>query len=205
MEKFLALKPEKQTAILNAALECFGRYGYAKASVRDIAAAAHISKASVFQYFGTKKTLYLYLLRYSGQVMTDAFDRAALDAEQDLFYRIFSAAAMKVAALKQHPALTQFLVSAWNETAAEVRDDLAALFAHGDAYRSELVLRPADARKFRSPEDARAVLQILVLMAEGAAARCRDLDPAQIDGIMDELKTAMTVLRRNFYKEEFLQ
>ena len=49
------------------------------------------------------------------------------------------------------------------------------------------------------------MLQILVLMAEGAAARCRDLDPAQIDGIMDELKTAMTVLRRNFYKEEFLQ
>ena len=55
MDKFLALTEEKRLTILNAAFQCFGKFGYEKASINDIAVAAHISKASVFQYFGSKK------------------------------------------------------------------------------------------------------------------------------------------------------
>ena len=58
MEKFFALSNEKQDTIRNAALACFAKYGYEKASINDIAAAAGISKASVFQYFGNKQTGY---------------------------------------------------------------------------------------------------------------------------------------------------
>ena len=58
MDKFLALTEEKRLTILNAALQCFGKFGYEKASINDIAVAAHISKASVFQYFGRE-----YLIR----------------------------------------------------------------------------------------------------------------------------------------------
>lgn len=49
MDKFLALSEKKQKTIINAALQCFGKFGYEKASINDIAVAAHISKASVFQ------------------------------------------------------------------------------------------------------------------------------------------------------------
>ena len=65
MDKFLALTEEKRTAILNAALLCFGKFGYEKASINDIAVAAHISKASVFQYFGSKKQIYWNTARKS--------------------------------------------------------------------------------------------------------------------------------------------
>ena len=58
MEKFLALSEEKQTAVRNAALSCFAKHGYDKASINDIAIAAGISKASMFQYFGSKQALY---------------------------------------------------------------------------------------------------------------------------------------------------
>ena len=51
MEKFLALSNEKQDTIRNAALACFAKHGYEKASINDIAVAAGISKASIFQYF----------------------------------------------------------------------------------------------------------------------------------------------------------
>ena len=54
MEKYFTLTEEKQATIRNAALSCFAKHGYEKASVNDIAVAAGISKASVFQYFGTK-------------------------------------------------------------------------------------------------------------------------------------------------------
>ena len=45
MDKFLALTEEKRLTILNAAFQCFGKFGYEKASINDIAVAAHISKA----------------------------------------------------------------------------------------------------------------------------------------------------------------
>lgn len=48
MEKFFTLTEEKQATIRNAALSCFAKHGYEKASVNDIAVAAGISKASVF-------------------------------------------------------------------------------------------------------------------------------------------------------------
>ena len=50
MEKFFALSNEKQNTIRNAALACFAKHGYEKASINDIAVAAGISKASIFQY-----------------------------------------------------------------------------------------------------------------------------------------------------------
>ena len=69
LDKFFALSEEKQITIINAALQCFGKFGYDKASVNDIAVTAHISKASVFQYFGSKKQLYTYLLEYCMKII----------------------------------------------------------------------------------------------------------------------------------------
>ena len=69
MEKFLALSQEKQATIRNAALACFARHGYEKTSINDIAVAAGISKASIFQYFGNKQTLYQYLFDYCAAQM----------------------------------------------------------------------------------------------------------------------------------------
>lgn len=205
MEKFFSLKKEKQEVIINAALEVFGRHGYQKASVNDIAVAAHISKASVFQYFGSKKNLYCYLIQYSKELMMNAFNKPSLDAEHDLFDRILSAAVMKVTALKRYPALTGFIFNVWKETAEEVQDVIAAELAHTGEYRKELVLRTEDELKFRHPEDAQAVLHILVMMSEGFVAHCQELDERQLEKMMDELKTAIAALRKNFYKEEFLQ
>ena len=65
MDKFLALTEEKRLTILNAAFQCFGKFGYEKASINDIAVAAHISKASVFQYFGSSTFTYWNTARKS--------------------------------------------------------------------------------------------------------------------------------------------
>ena len=58
---FENLSEEKKSRILNAAFEVFGKYGYHKASINDIAKLACISKASLFYYFENKESLYFYL------------------------------------------------------------------------------------------------------------------------------------------------
>ena len=96
MDKFLALTEEKRLTILNAALQCFGKFGYEKASINDIAVAAHISKASVFQYFGSKKQLYIYLLEYCKKIIEGIFDKEALDSQTDLFDRIMTSSKIEM-------------------------------------------------------------------------------------------------------------
>ena len=170
MDKFFALSEEKQITIINAALQCFGKFGYDKASVNDIAVTAHISKASVFQYFGSKKQLYTYLLEYCMKIIMPSFDQTILDSETDLFNRILVSSKMKMAAMKTHPFITQFMASVWEEASPEVNDLLASL-----------------------------------KMEAGYAARYRNAAVFDFETVMNEFEKTISILKNNFYKEEYLK
>lgn len=204
MDKFFALNREKQDTILNAALRCFGRFGYDKTSVSDIAMAAHISKASVFQYFGSKKQLYSYLLDYSMEIILPSFDQAALDSETDLFDRILISGKMKMAVLKSYPFVTQFIAGVWEEASPEVSDLLASLKEKTGRFRSEMVLREEDGRRFKNPGDVEAVYHMLLLMADGYSARYRSKAEFDFEFVMEDFERNIAVLKRNFYKEEYV-
>ena len=145
MDKFLALTEEKRTAILNAALQCFGKFGYEKASINDIAVAAHNSKASVFQYFGSKKQLYIYLLEYCKKIIEGIFDKEALNSQKDLFDRILASSRMEMESFQNQPFILQFITSVWEETSPEVADALVILTEEVCKFRNDMVLREDDA------------------------------------------------------------
>ena len=203
MDKFLALTDEKRTAILNAALQCFGKFGYEKASINDIAVAAHISKASVFQYFGSKKQLYIYLLEYCKKIIEGIFDKEALNSQTDLFDRILASSRMEMESFQNQPFILQFITSVWEETSPEVADALVILTEEVCKFRNDMVLREDDALKFKNPEDAQPVFQMLLLMAEGYAARYRGVAAFDFQAVMEDFEENIAILRKNFYKEEY--
>ena len=203
MDKFLALTEEKRTAILNAALQCFGKFGYEKASINDIAVAAHISKASVFQYFGSKKQLYIYLLEYCKKIIEGIFDKEALNSQTDLFERILASSRMEMESFQNQPFILQFITSVWEETSPEVADALVILTEEVCKFRNDMVLREDDALKFKNPEDAQPVFQMLLLMAEGYAARYRWAAAFDFQAVMEDVEENIAILRKNFYKEEY--
>lgn len=190
---------------INAALQCFGKFGYDKASVNDIAVTAHISKASVFQYFGSKKQLYTYLLEYCMKIIMPSFDQTILDSETDLFNRILVSSKMKMAAMKTYPFITQFMASVWEEASPEVNDLLASLKMEAGNFRNEMVLREDDSLKFKNPEDAQPVYNMLLVMAEGYAARYRNAAVFDFETVMNEFEKTISILKNNFYKEEYLK
>ena len=192
MDKFLALTEEKRTAILNAALQCFGKFGYEKASINDIAVAAHISKASVFQYFGSKK-----------KIIEGIFDKEALNSQTDLFDRILASSRMEMESFQNQPFILQFITSVWEETSPEVADALVILTEEVCKFRNDMVLREDDALKFKNPEDAQPVFQMLLLMAEGYAARYRGAAAFDFQAVMENFEENIAILRKNFYKEEY--
>ena len=200
MEKFFALSNEKQDTIRNAALACFAKHGYEKASINDIAVTAGISKASIFQYFGNKQALYQYLFNYCATQMKQAYSTSTLEETTDFFDRVWKASVMKVENLKKHPHIASFIVSVVAEPTPKLE---GAIFSEANKnYIASLVLHEQDYEKFRHPEDAELVFQMLMMLGKGMSVQLEN--GTDYDGIMKEFREILNMLKHNFYKEEYL-
>lgn len=71
---------ERRRQILDVALEVFARKGYHDASMNDVAEAAGVTKPVLYQHFGSKRALYLELLRELGERLRHAVGRATASA-----------------------------------------------------------------------------------------------------------------------------
>lgn len=69
--------------ILSAAVQMIAARGYHGTSVRDIAGFAGISAGSIYNHFGSKHELLVTILVRGGESLTEATERALLDAPAD--------------------------------------------------------------------------------------------------------------------------
>lgn len=72
----------------------------------------------------------------------------------------------------------------------------------GKAFTEMLVLHQEDCVKFKRPEDAKLVFQMLILLGYGIASRCES--GMDFGNDMSELENILKMLKQNFYKEEYL-
>lgn len=204
MKNFLALSQEKQQIIINEAMGIFGSAGYKKAYISDIAAAAGISKASVFHYFGSKKALYLYLIEYAGTVLMNKMMKQTDNDSIDFFDRIMDATRQKMSVMKFYPALNSFLSSVYFEKDSEVAEYITELLSQSGVKQAEIAINGMDVSKFKDGVDPQHVLYMLTKFTEGVIGG--HIDGTQsIDEIMAKLHQCINLLRNNLYKEEFLK
>ena len=204
MEKFLVLSGEKQKQIIEAAMNVFGKVGYKKAYISEIAAAAGISKAMIFYYFGSKISLYLYLIEYARKIIVTGVQENRENNSTDFFDRIIEATKLKLSVMSRYPALNGFLTSIYHEDDPEVALELKAVFSQGEDVRAEIALDGTDESKFKDGVDPKVVMNILVRFTEGVVGSRSD-NTRSIDEIMAEFTPCFDLLKSNLYKEEFLK
>lgn len=203
MGKQIELSEEKQQPVIEAALKCFGKHGYKKASMGDIAKSSGVSKPMLFHYFGTKRDLYLYLSEYVRTVMVDAYKRNKIDVCDDLFERITVASRMKMGILEKYPNILKFIISMFEETDEEVIDITKKIMPEAQQFSYDLVVKKEDAVKFKEGVDIDAVMRLMFLMAEGYAHEMSD-GRCDLGKITVELEKTVQMLKNNLYKEEYL-
>jgi AcrR family transcriptional regulator len=202
-EKFDALPEGKRNAVIDAALFTFGKMGYKKASAKDIADAAGISKGMVFHYFGSKKKLYLYLIGLSWRMLAESFAKGRKPVT-DFFDRVLLGTELKLRVIREHPAIFKFITSVYFEKDPEVTPDIREFFKKSEAYRNDFVLTDMDAAKFRDTVKPELVMNILVRFAEGYIGGVPTDDGFDLDAMMKEFTECLDMMRKNFYKEEYL-
>lgn len=121
---FEQLKKEKQNKIINAAYKIFAKHGYKKASIKDIAEAAGISKSVLFKYFSTKENLYMKAFRLASDSIrkADATARAAEKKDSDMFSLMRRSAKTRLSLFKEYPWIYKFSYTAAFDTDPFVRE-----------------------------------------------------------------------------------
>ena len=196
---------QRKRAVVEAALTAFGRSGYRKTSVSDVAAAAGISKALVFHYFGSKKELYVHLARFCGKTLAAEVRKNVQADNTDFFDRVHAAAEIKISVLREHPGLLSFLESMYRESDETVAGEIRGLILpENEHFTTANIFEGVDYSKFKDGVDPKLVLKLMLYFSEGCVNKQPRGAPIDIGAVMDEFRECAALLRSNFYREEFV-
>jgi AcrR family transcriptional regulator len=109
---------EKRESILNAAIEAFGRFGYRRVSVDDIARAAGVAKGTVYLVCESKDELYFQAVLRETRDFLAASSRS-FDPRTPADKLLEQCARDGIALLERHPLVRELLAARADETQAQ--------------------------------------------------------------------------------------
>lgn len=114
-ERFYALPPEKQQAIINAGYRVFSQNSYKNSPMSEIAAEAGISKSLLFHYFHNKKELYLFLWDKCAETTIEFLTRYGCYGQTELFESMERGMRAKMEIIRLYPDMGNFTIKAFYE------------------------------------------------------------------------------------------
>lgn len=207
-QKFFSLPTERQDLIRNSAMTEFGEGSFKKTSADSIAKRAGVSKGLLFHYFKDKRELYLYLFQYAIDECMHIFDRHMLKAayfgETDFFRTLETGHKVKMDMVRRHPGLFRFVMRAYYERDGILSPKLRKKLDDVLEKTTDDFLSRMDLHKFKDDVDPRAVVRLLMLASEGMLAETGACTAEEINALFGEYNKYADMLRRHFYKEEYL-
>lgn len=199
--KFYSLSQEKQEEIINAAIKEFVRAGFDKASTNEIVTTAQISKGSLFNYFKSKKGLYMFLLDHAAGILEEMYKEINLK-ERDVFKRIGDIGMLKLQKQHTYPQVFDFLKSVANEGSREVKTEIDQKKDKMFGTGMEKVYSNIDFSKFRPDIDVEKAIDVINWTMIGFGERERNkLDSFEDAGneLLQEWEKYSDLLKQCFY------
>jgi AcrR family transcriptional regulator len=108
--KFMTMEEEKRERIIDAALKEFSK-GYMEANTDVIVKEAGISKGLIFHYFGSKRGLFLFLIKYALDITVTEYEKV-ISKSNDFLENMRIASKTKADMSLRYPLLFRFIVKA---------------------------------------------------------------------------------------------
>lgn len=195
LTNFKKISFEKQKIIINAGFLCFGKNGYKKTSVQDIACSAGISKASLFQYFGNKKDMYLFLCAFASKGVAD---RMPIGTED-----FFECAKMYIECIKKmmvdYPNMFSFLVLQSKGKDFEEVEELRDFANEICVYNFNTIYANVDWSTFRAGFDKRTILNMFNWLFCGCLSQASSGKTSE--NVLEELLRCLQLLKESILCE----
>ena len=203
LEKFFQIRAEKQKHIVNAAFMVFGKQGYRKASIADIAKEAGTTKGMITYYFGSKKTLYLFLVETINSSLIQTVKERLAPNITDFFERMRIVADIQVTAIKEYPALISFVNSTYYEKDPEVAEDLKQITTVDNAELVRMLMdeTSSSSSRFKPQFDSQMIRKFTHWAAIGFMEElCDNYCADKVDKMAAQFYVCLDTMRKAFYK-----
>ena len=207
-ENFEKLPDEKKKMIIEICIEEFADKGYVNASTNNIVKKANISKGALFNYFGNKKNLFLYIMDYATNYYMDYLITRMKKNSPDFFERILDWAKLKLQVSLEEPTIYNFFLVAYSNIPEELTKDVEKRYAK--LYEKGVVLsfEGLDLSLFREDIDRQKAIELLLVTFNGLSEKqlklvnlIEDKGFSTLNERLEELKACIALLRKVFYKQ----
>ncbi len=197
-DTFLNLPDAKRERILDALFDEFSSHSYGLASTNRIASTLGIAKGSIFQYFGSKRDIYMYLVDLVVKAKFKYVEAAALDPAADMFTVLRGMILASAAFARDNPRYVAFFSRLLEEKDTQELGDLTArLHASSEAYITRMVASEAASGRLRPDLDqglAAFVINRMIiefgtyLRRRTPGAHPTELEEREVDALIDMLR-----------------
>ena len=205
--KFNNLSSEKQETIIYSAIEEFSQNGYHKASTEKIASNANIAKGSLFHYFKNKKNLYLFIVKYCINFISEKIRSEANNLDSDIFYeRIKFIFIYKQNIFLNYPMQTKICLDIFTTSNNDIKDDLNSLISEyiidNKKFMEDYILKYMNNKFLRSNVSIEDTFFIINTIFEALSKKYLHMykEGISLDYIFNEFDKYIDILKYGLYK-----
>ncbi len=202
--KIMAMEQEKRYRLIQAAMQEFSR-GYNAANTDRITHNAGISKGLLFHYFGSKKELFLFLMKYAVDLVTGEYIKVSFES-QDFLENMWKVSLLAIDLTYKYPETYQFLVKGYFSLNEIIPEGMPREFGNPTEELMLKIYQNTDTSFFRDDVDPDKARQIIIWTMKGFSDKLliygSDIDnyKAHYEEIQTELKEYLQVLRKILYR-----
>lgn len=203
--KIMTMDNDKRKKVITAALKEFTK-GYAAANMDNLAIQAGISKGLIFHYFGSKKGLFLFLLKYSAEIMDEEYSKVILK-DKDFLENVRNVSKLAMEMTFRFPDVYSFIGKAVFSINQVFPEGLQKDLPNSNQKLLESILRTSDKSLFRDDISSEKAQNIALWTIRGFSdsllkygSNIEDYQNNYEEVIMKEFEEYMEVLKRLLYK-----
>lgn len=200
LQGFLKLPPEKQEAILAAALAEFVEHGFALASTNRMVERAGISKGVLFKYFQSKESLFLFLVEREARLEEQANQNLLQRLPPDFFAALRFVAQHQLARRAAEPARYALFEQVMAATEPPVMRQAQAMLAQTGLEVYRRLMQRLERGTLRRDVPYDKVMNLVLWVAEGVKQQYRRPGAkAEPEVVLAELDLYFDLLKRGLY------
>jgi TetR/AcrR family transcriptional regulator len=202
--KIMSMEEEKRNRLIQAAMKEFTK-GYSSASTDEITKNAGISKGLLFHYFGSKKGLFLFLMKYAAETISNEYIKVTLDS-RDFLENIWKVSLRSVQLSFQYPVLYEFVGKGYFSINEVFPEGLPKDSRNGFEDIMGKIYQNSDTSLFRDDIDIEKAYNIIIWTIKGFSDKMvaygSELDnyKAHFDQIEKKLEEYLQLLRKLLYR-----
>ncbi len=202
--KIMTMDKTKRERVITAALKEFAK-GYSSANMDKLAAEAGISKGLIFHYFGSKKGLFLFLLKYCAQIMDEEYSKVILK-DRDFLENVRTVSKLALEVTFRYPDIYAFIGKAVFSINQVFPEGLPKDLPNSNEKLLEKILRASDKSLFREDISIDKAQNIALWTIRGFSDSLlrygSNIEEYQknYDDLMKELEEYIEILKRLLYK-----